>query len=427
MPVKKPHLVVIGAGFAGLEVIKGLRNQAVDITLIDKNNYFNFQPLMYQVASGGLGADAIAYPLRKITGSMKNVQTRMTEVLEIIPQENKLITPVGEIEYDYLCIATGAKTNFFGNRQLEQFSMQLKSIPDALDLRSDILQEFEKAANSKPGTDLTRILNFVVVGAGPTGVETAGALAEIKTNVLPADYKEINPQMMNVYLIEAAPRVLSSLSEVSSLKAKKFLEELGVKVMLNTMVESYDANSGELKLNNGNILLTDTVIWSAGVMGVTLKGIPEECVSRGNRYMVDEYNQLIGLKNVYAIGDVALMTSDKAYPNGHPMVGTVAQQQGRLFAANMIRLLKNKPLKAYTYKNLGSMATVGRHKAVVEIFGFKTQGYFAWLIWMFLHLMLLVGFRNRLVVFVNWMWNYLSYDRAIRIITRPFEQKKSIE
>lgn len=419
-----PHLIVIGGGFAGLELIKKLDNKPIKVTVLDKNNYFNFQPLMYQVASGGLGPDGIAYPLRKLISRMPNVAFRMAEVNKVDVTRNEVVTNIGTFHYDYLCIATGAQTNFFGNKELEQHCMQLKSIPDALDLRSDILQEFEKALSESETGDIDRILNFVVVGGGPTGVETAGALAEIKKNVLPADYKELDASKMQVHLIEAAPRVLAAMSEISSVKAKKFLEELGVKVQLNTAVQSYDAASGNLTLSNGQVLRTDTIIWSAGVKGKTLEGIPESTLARGNRYKVDAYNKIEGLNNVYAIGDISYMTSDAAYPNGHPMVATVAQQQGVLLGKNLVRLIGNQPLKEYKYLNLGSMATIGRHKAVFEIFGVKMQGYIAWLGWMFLHLMLLVGFRNRVVVLLNWVWNYLSYSRAIRIITRPFVPKQ---
>lgn len=421
--MKAPHLIIIGGGFAGLECIKKLNNKNIKVTVLDKHNYFNFQPLMYQVASGGLGPDAIAYPLRKIIGKMPNVAFRMAEVKEIDTTNNKVLTNIGDFNFDYLCIATGAQTNFFGNEQLEKYSMQLKSIPDALDLRSDILQEFEKALSERNTGEIDRILNFVVVGGGPTGVETAGALAEIKKHVLPADYTELDAAKMQVHLIEAAPRILAAMSEVSSVKAKKFLEELGVHVQVNTAVQSYNHETGNLTLSNGQVLKTNTVIWSAGVKGKTIPGIPEHCIVRGNRYKVDAYNRVDGFEHIFAIGDVAYMTSDAAYPNGHPMVATVAQQQGRLLGKNMLSLMHNKELKPYTYLNLGSMATIGRHKAVFEIFGVKMQGYLAWLGWMFLHLMLLVGFRNRLVVLMNWMWNYLSYQRAIRIITRPFSRQ----
>jgi NADH dehydrogenase len=428
--MKAPHLIIIGGGFAGLELIKKLNKKDIKVTVLDKNNYFNFQPLMYQVASGGIGPDGIAYPLRKLIGSMPNIAFRMAEVTYVNTETREVSTNIGNFQYDYLCIATGAQTNFFGNKELEKHCMQLKSIPDALDLRSDILQEFEKALSESKTGDIERILNFVVVGGGPTGVETAGALAEIKNNVLPSDYRELDAGKMHVHLIEAAPRLLAAMSDISSRKALQFLGELGVHVQLNTSVQSYDAATGNLTLSSGQVLKTDTVIWSAGVKGKTIDGIPETCIVRGNRYKVDEYNRIEGISNVFAIGDIAYMTTDKEYPNGHPMVATVAQQQGVLLGKNLVKLVKaggdvsKAELKPYTYFNLGSMATIGRHKAVFEIFGIKMQGYIAWLGWMFIHLMLLVGFRNRLVVFLNWSWNYFSYQRAIRIITRPFVPKQ---
>lgn len=428
--MQAPHLIIIGGGFAGLELIKKLNKKPIKVTVLDKNNYFNFQPLMYQVASGGLGPDGIAYPLRKVISHMPNIAFRMAEVTKIDTAKQEVVTNIGSFQYDYLCLATGAQTNFFGNTELEKHCMQLKSIPDALDLRSDILQEFEKALSESKTGDIERILNFVVVGGGPTGVETSGALAEIKKNVVPSDYRELDASKMQVHLIEAAPRLLAAMSEISSKKALQFLEELGVKVQLGTSVQSYDATTGNLTLSTGQVLKTDTVIWSAGVKGKTIDGIPEDCIVRSNRYKVDEYNRIEGVKNIFAIGDIAYMTTDTAYPNGHPMVATVAQQQGVLAGKNIAKLVKaggdeaKAGMKPYKYFNLGSMATIGRHKAVFEIFGIKMQGYIAWLGWMFIHLMLLVGFRNRLVVFLNWTWNYFSYQRAIRIITRPFVPKK---
>jgi NADH dehydrogenase len=364
--MQTPHLIIIGGGFAGVELIKKLRNKPIKVTVLDKNNYFNFQPLMYQVASGGLGPDAIAYPLRKIIAPMPNIAFRMAEVLSVDTTAQMVLTTIGDFGYDYLCIATGAQTNFFGNAELEKHSMQLKSIPDALDLRSDILQEFEKALNQSTTGNIERILNFVVVGGGPTGVETSGALAEIKKNVVPYDYSELDANKMQVHLIEAAPRLLAAMSEISSSKAKQFLEELGVKVQLNTSVQSYDVDSGSLTLSNGEILKTDTVIWSAGVKGKTIDGIPADKIARGNRYKVDAFNRIEGYENIFAIGDIGYMTSDKNYPNGHPMVGTVAQQQGVLLGKNLLKLINKQEMKPYKYLNLGSMATIGRHKAVFE-------------------------------------------------------------
>ncbi|MEO8151211.1 MAG: NAD(P)/FAD-dependent oxidoreductase [Bacteroidia bacterium] len=417
---KQPHLIVIGGGFGGLQVIKELKNKPLQITWIDKNNYHTFQPLLYQVASGGLGPDAIGYPLRRISGPIKNVVFRMAEVLTIKPESNCIETSIGDLNYDYLLIATGSATNFYGNANLEASCMQLKSIPDALDLRSDILQEFEKSIIHQQPDELKQILNFVVVGGGPTGVETAGALAEMKLTVLPKDYREVKPENMQVHLVESGNALLTMFDESLSLKAKKSLEKLGVKVWLNTKVENYDGKI--LTFNTGEQLITDTVIWSAGVKGKIINGLNPNAIGRGNRYKTDEYNTIAGYENIFAIGDVALMTADAKFPNGHPQVAPTAIQQAGLFAKNLLRHLNNQPLIPFSYFDKGSMATIGRHKAVFQSFGIKLSGYIAWFAWMALHLMLLVGFRSRIIVFVNWMWNYFSYQRAIRIIVRPFKR-----
>ena len=412
-----PHLVIVGGGFAGLELVKALNNKPFRVTLFDKNNYHTFQPMLYQVAAGGIGPDGIAYPLRKIVSKFPNIAFRMAEVREVLPEQNLLLTSIGEVRYDYLVIATGAETNFFGNQDLQKHAMQLKSISDALDLRSDILQEFEKALILKGTPAEKRVLNFVVVGGGPTGVETAGALAEMKKNVLPADYRELNAEHMQVHLVEAAPRLLAAMSEQSSAAVLTFLREMGVDVKLSTSVVGFDGH--RLQLSNGETLETDTVIWAAGVKAKGIPGLAADCLGRAGRYQVDAHNRIQGYANIYALGDVALMTADPHYPQGHPMICTPAIQQAKHLAKNLLRLHRQQPLLPFRYFDPGTMATVGRHKAVMEIFGLRSQGFIAWLGWMFLHLMLLVGFRNRVVVFVNWMWNYFSYQRSIRLITRP--------
>jgi NADH dehydrogenase len=376
---------------------------------------------LYQIASGGLGPDAIAYPLRKIVGKIPNIAFRMAEVQSIDTKLNKVFTDIGEFSYDYLCIATGSATNFFGNINIQQYAMELKSIPQALDLRSKILQEFEKAVSQTESGQIERILNFVVVGGGPTGVETAGAIAEIKNNVLPSDYSEINMNFMKIHLIEASDRILAAMSEISSEKATAFLKNLGVEVHLKTQVKDFTGT--ELLLGDGSTIQTETVIWAAGVKGEFPQGIEANSVGRGNRILVDEFSRIKGLDNVFAVGDVAMMTHEEKFPNGHPMVAPVAVQQANLLVKNLQAIINGKETKTFTYFDKGSMATVGRHRAVFESFGIKMQGIIAWLGWMFLHLMLLVGFRNRLVVFVNWLWNYVSYQRAIRIITRPYKGK----
>lgn len=414
---KLPHIVIIGGGFAGLDLVKGLGNTPYRVTLFDKNNFFTFQPMLYQVAAGGIGPDGIAYPLRKVVSRFKNIRFRMAEVQSVETDKNQIVTSIGIFDYDYLVLAIGAKTNYFGNSGLANNTFQLKSVTDSLLLRSGILLCFEKALCAKTEQEKKKALTFIVVGGGPTGVETAGALAEMKKHVLPSDYKELDSSLMQVFLIEASPRLLSAMSTESSSAVKRFLEEMGVTVLIETAVEDYKEQ--KLYLKTGEIIETETVIWAAGVKAETMPGLPESSLGRAGRLLVNEYCMVKGLLNVYALGDFALMEGDPKYPNGHAMIGTPAQQQAKHLAKNFIRKVKRKPEKPFRYFDPGTMATVGRHKAVMEIFGTKTQGLLAWFGWMFLHLMLLVGFRNRVLVFVNWLWNYISYDRAIRLITKP--------
>lgn len=414
-----PTVVIIGGGFAGLRLAKHLNKQKFKVYLLDKNNYHTFQPLLYQVATGGLGSDAIAYPFRKMLGPMRNVTFRMANVERIDEANNEVITDAGNFKYDYLVIASGAVTNFFGNNTIEYWSMPLKSIPQSLDIRSDLLQEFEKAMSATTTADKQRILNFVIVGAGPTGVELAGAMAEIKKTVLPKDYKEIEPGLMTIHLVEAGPRVLSTMSKNASESAAKFLQNMGVSVLVNTAVEEYDGKI--LKLSNGSTMSTETVIWSAGVKGNIVDGV-EKAEQIRSRYKVNRYNQIEGYDNVFAIGDVAYMETEK-FPKGHPQVAQAAMQQASLLAKNLKNINANKELSPFTYNDKGSMATIGRHKAVVDLPYFKFKGWFAWYVWMFIHLIMLVGFRNRFVVFINWMWSYFTFQRAIRLIIRPYKKE----
>jgi NADH:ubiquinone reductase (H+-translocating) len=418
-----PKVVIIGGGFAGLRLAKLLSKKKYKVFLLDKNNYHTFQPLLYQVATGGLGSDAIAYPFRKVIGPLPNVAFRMADVERIDAENNKVITNIGNFDYDYLVVATGATTNFFNNSSIEHWSMPLKSIPESLDVRSELLQEFEKAMAAPTLVDKQRILNFVIVGAGPTGVELSGAMAEIKTNVLPNDYRELDPNLMTIHLIEAGPRVLSAMSEKSSEAAAKFLRNMGVHVLVNTAVQEYDGQT--LKLSNGTTMNTETVIWSAGVKGKLIDGLNDTAIERG-RYKVDAHNKINGYDNIFAIGDNAVMiTADT--PKGHPMMAPVAMQQAALLAENLVNITKNKPLKPFKYFDKGSMATIGRNKAVVDLPFFKFKGWFAWYVWMFVHLIMLIGFRNRFVVLLNWVWSYFSYQRAIRLIIRPFKKEPPVE
>ncbi len=418
--VRFPRVIIIGGGFGGIELAKKLRNKEVDIWMFDKHNYHTFQPLLYQVATGGLEADSIAYPLRKIFKGQSNLIFRNAEVTKINPDNNTIETSIGNFSYDYLVIATGSTSNFFGSKELEHFAMPMKTVPESLNLRSLILQNLEQALTEPDPVRKAALLNFVVTGGGPTGVELAGALGELKRHVLKKDYPELNIDDMQIYLVEGSPVVLGPMSKQAQKSAKDFLEELGVTVLTDIKVSSYDGNT--LVLSNGQAIVTKTVLWSAGVMGDVPKGIKQELITRGTRIKVDEFNRVDGYNNLFAIGDVASM-STKDYPNGHPGVAPVAMQQGRHLAKSIIRLINKEELIPFVYKDKGSMATVGRNRAVVDLGKIRFQGIFAWFVWMFVHLMSLVGFRNRIVVLVNWVWNYFSYDRGIRLIIRPFNRQ----
>jgi NADH dehydrogenase len=413
----KQKIVIVGGGFGGIELAKRLRKQNVEVTILDKHNYHTFQPLLYQVATGGLEADSIAFPIRKIFKGQKNLKFRVTAVEKVIPEENKLLTTIGAIHYDHLIIATGSTSNFFGQDEIQQNAMPMKSIPEALNLRSLILQNLEESLITKDPISKAGLLNFVVVGGGPTGVETAGALAELKKHVLKNDYSEIDIDKVNIYLIEGSPELLGPMSPQAQRKSQDFLEEMGVIVYTESRVKSYDGKT--ISLLDGRAIPSSTVIWSAGVKGVVLDGLRAESIVRGNRLKVNVINRVDGYPNIYAIGDVAAMITDET-PNGHPGVAPAAIQQGTLLAKNLINIIEGKPTENFKYFDKGSMATVGRNRAVVDIGKIRFQGIFAWFTWMFVHLMTLVGFRNKLIVFVNWVWSYFSYDRGTRLIIRPF-------
>lgn len=418
-----PRVVIIGGGFGGITLTGKLLKENVQTVLIDRNNFHTFQPLLYQVSTSGLEPDSIAYPFRKITRSSKNSYFRMTEVSNIDPENNIIHTPIGDLVYDYLVIATGSKTNFFGNKSIEENGMWMKTIPQALNIRSLILENLEQAEITDDPVYRKALLTFILVGAGPTGVELSGAIAELKNQIVTHDYPHINPEEMEIHLLEGLERVLPPMSENASQKAHKFLKELGVQVHLNTMVESYDGLL--VKTNTDRTFRTSTFIWSAGVTGAPVKGLKASAlVDKANRYEVNVFNQVNGYENIFAIGDIALMaTAD--YPRGHPMVAQPAIQQARNLAKNIERLIKGEELLPFDYRDKGSMATIGRNRAVVDMGKLKFAGFFAWFIWMFIHLWFLIGFRNRLVTFMNWVYNYINYDKAARLIIRPYKGKKS--
>lgn len=418
-----PRIVIIGGGFGGITLAQGLRKSPFQVVLLDKNNYHTFQPLLYQVATGGLEPDSIAFPLRKMFTNQSNLVFRVAEVGQVQHEEKYLETSIGRIEYDYLVLATGSVTNFFGMKDIEANAHGMKSIPESLDLRSIILQNFEEALET-PDKGQHDLMNFVVVGGGPTGVETAGALAELKRHVLPNDYPELDFNQMDVTLIEAGDQLLAGMSDKSSEDAKEDLENLGVRVMTSTMVSGYDGNMVSIK--GGEKLQAATLIWAAGIKGAVVSGVKEEEIGRGGRIKVNAYNEIEGMEDVYAIGDLAYMSTE-AYPNGHPQVAPAAIQQGANLAKNLERKATGAPLTAYSYFDKGSMATIGRNRAVVDFRKIHLSGFIAWAGWMFVHLMYLIGFRNKAVVLVNWLWSYLTYDKGNRLIIRPFKKKEKRE
>lgn len=419
-----PKIIIVGGGFGGIEFAKRLKDKEVEVLMLDRHNYHTFQPLLYQVATGGLEADSIAFPLRKIFKNQNNFTFRVTDVERVDPDRKILHTSIGEISYDYLIIATGSDTNFFGQKEIEHFSMAMKTIPEALNLRSMILQNLEEALIETDPIKKSSLLNFVIVGGGPTGVELSGSLAELKRHVLPKDYPELGIDDIKVYLIEGSPELLGSMSEQASRKAKYFLQQLGVEVFTDLRVESYDG--AQIKFSDGQSIPTKNVLWSAGVKGAILDGLPSDTITRGNRILTDEFNRVRGQEHIFAIGDVAALISGEM-PNGLPGVAPVAIQQGKQLAKNIIRFINNEKPEPFKYFDKGSMATIGRNLAVVDIGKIRFQGTFAWFVWMFVHLMSLVGFRNKVVTFVNWVWSYFSYDRGTRLIIRRFDRQSMTE
>jgi len=414
---KFPKIIVAGGGFGGLQVAKKLKDQPVDVLMIDKHNYHTFQPLLYQVATGSLEPDSIAFSLRKNFAGQKNFRFRNAEIIRVNAEKNTIDTTIGEIAYDYLVIATGSTTNFFGNKEIEQFAMPMKSIPEALNLRSLILQNIEESVLKTTRQEREPYLNFVLVGAGPTGVELAGALAELRNNILTSDYPELEKDHMSVYLVDVQDRTLSSMSNEASHGATAFLKSMGVEVLTGVKVESYDGTA--IKFEDGKTIPTKNVIWSAGVMGVVPEGISKDLIQRGNRIKTDNVCRVSGYSNIFAIGDVAAMITDET-PKGHPGVAQVAIQMGNHTAKTILQLINGQPTVPFRYFDKGSLATIGRNKAVADLGKLKFQGFFAWMIWMFVHLISLLGFRNKLIVFINWVGSYLTYNGGARLIIRPF-------
>lgn len=412
-------IVILGAGFAGLQLARRLKKSDNNITLIDQYNFHQFQPLFYQVATARLEPSSISFPLRKVFQNSKNVHVRISKVSGIDTARQIVHTEVsGDFYYDELIVATGCTSNFFGNKGVETHSFPMKSTPEATALRNRILLNFEDALKATP-EELEAIMNIVVVGGGPTGVELAGSLAEMKRNVLPKDYPDMDFSRLKIYLVEGSGHTLNAMSDVSRRKSQEYLEKMGVEIWLNAMLKDYDGTT--VSLADGRSLKTKTLIWAAGVTGNVPPGIPQESLVRGNRIQVDEFHKVKGLEHVYALGDVCYMEAPD-WPKGHPQLANVAINQAKNLARNFSQPGREKPFR---YKNPGTMATVGKRKAVVDLPSFSFQGVLAWLTWMFLHLMLIVSVKNRLIIFINWAVSYLTNDTTLRLILLP--TRKQIE
>ena len=414
----------MGGGFGGLKLANALRNSGMQVVLVDKNNYHQFPPLIYQVASSGLEPSSISFPFRKIFRKRKNFYFRMAEARSIFPEKKILQTSIGKVEYDYLVFAAGTTTNFFGNKHLEDEAMPMKTLSEAMGLRNALLSNLERSITCATEQERNELQNIVIVGGGATGVEIAGVLSEMKKYVLPADYPDMDSSHLNIFLIEAGGRLLSGMSPKSSEAAEQFLRNMGVNVCLHKKVIDY--RDHKVILEDGMEIPTRTFIWVSGVKAAPIDNLPSECIGRGGRLKVDAYNRVEGMEDVFAIGDQCIMTADKDYPNGHPQLAQVAIQQGKLLAENLKRMekKKKKALKPFHYRNLGSMATVGRNRAVAEFKKVKTQGWIAWILWLVVHLRSILGVRNRISVMLNWMYNYFTYDQSLRIIVYARKAKE---
>lgn len=417
----QPRVVIVGGGFGGLRLAQELADAPVQVVMVDRNNYHNFQPLLYQVATGALEADSIAYPVRKIFAGQKNFFFRLADVRGVRPADKAIETNLGDIHYDYLVLATGSLTNFFGIESIEKNAMQIKSIPNALNLRSFIFQNFEQALLENNPEKKQALMNIVVVGGGPTGVEISGSLAEMRKRVLPGDYPELDLGKMQIFLVEAGPALLGPMSKKSQQDAQGYLNELGVKVLTNTSIKGLE--NGRAYYSDTEYIPTENLIWAAGVNGTALPGIPEAAVTRNKRVTVNRWNQVEGETDIFAIGDLANMITEDA-PKGLPMLAPVAQQQADLLAKNIQRLLKGEKPQEFSYFDKGVMAIVSRNRAVVDMpNGWHFKGFLGWLSWLFIHLILLVGFRNRIVALVTWAFSYFSSGQALRLIIRPFNKR----
>lgn len=415
---QKKRVVIVGGGLGGLRLAEDLYGSGMQVVLIDKNNFHQFPPLIYQIASAGIDPSSISFPFRQIFRKRKDFYFRMAEARMVDSEKKILQTSIGKIDYDYLVLAAGATTNFFGNKNIEEWAIPMKTVPEAMGLRNALLSNFERALTCATEEERQELLNVVIVGGGATGVEIAGALAEMRRYVIPYDYPDMDSSLMHIYLIEAGDRLLAGLSQESSQKAYEFLKSMGVDIQFGKMVTDY--RDHKVVMKDGTEIPTRTFLWVSGIRANAMPGIDESHMGRGFRFKVDEFNRIQGVEDVFVIGDQCLQTSDAAYPNGHPQVAQVAIQQAKNLAKNLKLIVKgadSSELTAFRYKNLGSMATIGRNKAVVEIGKFRSQGFFAWVLWLVVHLRSILGVKNKVMVLLNWLWKYVSYNDSIRMIT----------
>lgn len=415
---QKKRVVIVGGGLGGLRLAEDLYGSGMQVVLIDKNNFHQFPPLIYQIASAGIDPSSISFPFRQIFRKRKDFYFRMAEARMVDTEKKILQTSIGKIDYDYLVLAAGATTNFFGNKNIEEWAIPMKTVPEAMGLRNALLSNFERALTCATEEERQELLNVVIVGGGATGVEIAGALAEMRRYVIPYDYPDMDSSLMHIYLIEAGDRLLAGLSQESSQKAYEFLKSMGVDIQFGKMVTDY--RDHKVIMKDGTEIPTRTFLWVSGIRANAMPGIDESHLGRGFRFKVDEYNRIPGVEDVFVIGDQCLQTSDSAYPNGHPQVAQVAIQQAKNLAKNLKLIdqgADSSELTAFRYKNLGSMATIGRNKAVVEIGKFHSQGFFAWVLWLVVHLRSILGVKNKMMVLLNWLWKYVSYNDSIRMIT----------
>lgn len=426
---QKKRVVIVGGGLGGLRLAEDLYGSGMQVVLIDKNNFHQFPPLIYQIASAGIDPSSISFPFRQIFRKRKDFYFRMAEARMVDTEKKILQTSIGKIDYDYLVLAAGATTNFFGNKNIEEWAIPMKTVPEAMGLRNALLSNFERALTCATEEERQELLNVVIVGGGATGVEIAGALSEMKRYVIPYDYPDMDSSLMHIYLIEAGDRLLAGMSQDSSKKAYDFLKSMGVDIQFGKMVTDY--RDHKVIMKDGTAIPTRTFLWVSGIRANAMPGISEDHLGRGFRFKVDLFNRIPGLNDVFAIGDQCLQTTDPAYPNGHPQVAQVAIQQAKNLAKNIKRINEghadDNSLTPFKYNNLGSMATIGRNKAVVEIGKFHSQGFFAWILWLVVHLRSILGVKNKMMVLLNWLWKYVSYNDSIRMITYATKPREVLE